>query len=46
MERRRKFNGFENIYKFRNTKQRSLKEKFPVNLVYTPISLVRTQLGI
>jgi hypothetical protein len=46
MERRRKFNGFENINKFRNTKQTLLKEKFPVNLVYTPISLLRTQLGI
>jgi len=46
MERRRKFNGFENIDEFRQRKQTLLREKFPVNLTYTPISLVRTQLGI
>jgi hypothetical protein len=46
MERRRKFNGFENIDKFRQRKQTLLKEKFPYKLAHTPISLVRTQLGI
>ena len=47
MERRSKYNGFENILNWRSSIERRLKEKNPdLEPMFIPVSKIRTQLGI
>ena len=46
MERRRKFNGFENFWQYKRDQQKILIEKHPQAVIFKPVSDIRSELGI